>query len=217
VTESDRDLRELEKRTFRAATDDGLWDVLVAAFFAMFAVAPLLSESLGDFWSSAVFLPVWIAVYLIVHSVRRRVIAPRVGTVRFGQERMRQLRRFALMMLGINVIAMVLGLIVAIGVRSGWLDLGTGGVGYPVVLGVVGLAGFTLAAYAMSIPRYYLYGLMLAIAPIIGEWLWRNDLASHHGYPIVFGGAAGVILITGLVRLGIQLRSHPLHSDPVGV
>jgi hypothetical protein len=208
---SDNDLKSLERRTFRTITDDGLWDVLLALVFALFAVAPMLSQVLGDFWSAAVFLPIWLAAYLIVRFVRRRIVIPRVGTVRFGSERRQRLHRFALVMLGVNAAAALLGLIVTAGVQMNWLEFGSdpGNIGYPVILAIVILAGFTAAAYMLNIPRYYLYGLMLAIAPVIGEWLWRNDLAAHHGYPIAFGVASAVMFVAGITRFGVHLRQHP--------
>jgi hypothetical protein len=211
---SDQDLKALERRTFRTVTDDGLWDVLIAGVFSMLAIAPLLSGSLGDLWSSAVFAPIWLAIYLIIHVVRKHVVIPRVGIVRFGEDRKRRLRRFSVVMLIVNVVAALLGLAAAIGVQRGWVDLGGGGIGYPLTLGIVILVGFSVGGYAASIPRYYLYGLMLAGAPLVGEWLWRRDLATHHGYPIVFGAAAVVILVTGITRFFIRLRGRPLPQDP---
>jgi len=212
---SDRDLRDLERRTFRTVTDDGLWDVLIAGVLSMLAIAPLLSESLGDLWSSAIFVPILLATYLIIRAVRRRVVIPRVGTVRFGDDRKRRLRRFSLAMLVVNVVAVLLGLAAAMAVKRDWLDLGGGGIGYPITLGIVILVAFSVGAHMTSIPRYYLYGLMLAVAPLVGEWLWRHDLSSHHGYPIVFGAGAAIIFVTGLARFGAHLRAHPLPQDPV--
>ncbi len=207
---TDHDLEALEQRTFRTVTDDGLWDVWIAAFFAMFAVAPLLSETMGDYWSVVIFLPVWLAVYLVIRIVRLRVVNPRVGTVRFGTDRRRRLRKLSIVMLIMNVLAAVLGAVAAIGVQMEWLDLGSGSIGYPLGLGIVVLVGFSGAAYVTGIWRYYLYGLILAVAPLVGEWLWRNDLATHHGFPIVFGVASGIILVTGIVRFSALLRSHQL-------
>jgi hypothetical protein len=211
----DRDLRQLERRTFRKATDDGLWDILISSVVALFAVGPLLTETLGDFWSSMVFVPVWLGLYLATRVVRSRILAPRVGTVRMGADRRRRMHRLGVAMLCVNIVALGIGIAVAIGVQQGRIDLE--GLGSPLMFSLVSLAGFSLAAYAVSIPRYVLYGLMLAIAPLIGEWLWRNDLAPHHGFPVVFGVAAAVIFTVGVARVAVLVRRHPLppHSAPV--
>ena len=214
---TDHDLETLEQRTFLTVTDDGLWDVLIAAVFANLAIGPLLSEDLGDFWSSALLAPVWLAMYLVIRVVRRRIVNPRVGTVRFGTDRRRRLRKLSIVMLIVNVLAALLGAVAAIGVQTNWLDLGDGSIGYPLGLGIVVLVGFSGAAFVTGIARYYPYGLMLSVAPLIGEWLWRNDLATHHGYPIVFGTAAAIILVTGIARFMAVLRSHPLPQHPATV
>jgi MFS family permease len=52
---------------------------------------------------------------------------------------------------------------------------------------------------------------------VVGEWLWRQDLATHHGYPIVFGAAAVIIFITGLVRFAGIVRRHPVPPDTATV
>jgi hypothetical protein len=204
---ADRDLEALEKATFRAATDDGTWDVVAAGFVAMFAIAPLLSSTLGDFWSSAVFVPAWGALYLAVRLVRARVITPRIGVVRFGPPRTRRLRRFATTMLAVNVIAFFLGIGAVVAFQEEWIK--DGSLGFPLVLTLTCLVIFSMAAFTLGIPRYYGYGLMLAAAPLVGEWLWRRGLASHHGYPIVFGVAATVMAAAGILRLIGQMRHYP--------
>lgn len=214
---TDHDLEILEQRTFRTVTDDGLWDVVIATVFANLAIAPLLSETLGDFGSSALLAPIWLATYLVIRIVRRRIIIPRVGTVRFGTDRLRRLRKLSIVMLIVNVLAAALGAVAYIGVQMDWLDLGDGSIGYPLGLGIVVLIGFTGAANMTGIARYYLYGLTLAVAPLVGEWLWREGLATHHGYPIVFGVAAVIIFIGGMVRFAAVLRSHPLPHHPFTV
>jgi len=207
---TDRDLKALEQRTFRTATDDGLWDVLIACVFANLAIAPLLSEDLGDFWSSALLAPIWLAAYLVIWVVRHHIVAPRVGTVRFGSERQQRLRRLGIVLLVVNVIAAGFGVVAFVGVQLNWLDLGDGSIAYPLGLAIVVLIGFSGVAAVTGIHRYYLYGLMLAIAPLVGEWLWREGLVTHHGYPIVFGAAAMIIFLTGVVRFTGIVRSHPL-------
>ena len=171
---TDRDLKALEQRTFRTATDDGLWDVLIACVFANLAIAPLLSEDLGDFWSSALLAPIWLATYLVIWVVRHHIVAPRVGTVRFGSERQQRLRRLGIVLLVVNVIAAGFGVVAFVGVQLNWLDLGDGSIAYPLGLAIVVLIGFSGVAAVTGIHRYYLYGLMLAIAPLVGEWLWRG-------------------------------------------
>jgi hypothetical protein len=198
-------LKEAERKAFRSTFADGLWDVLIGCWFPLqLAISPFFSRALGDFWSSAVFLPFWGVVYLIIWLVRKKVVVPRVGMVKFGVARKTRLKRFTLLMMVVNLIALILGLIAAFGFRS--LPLGTPSLG----LGLILLIGFSTAAYFLDFPRLYVYGLLGALGTPIGEWLYQNMGASHHGYPIVFGTLAGVMILTGLVTFIRFLGNNPL-------
>jgi len=197
-------LKEAERRAFQATHTDGLWDVMLGAFFLMFAIAPLLSVRLGDFWSSVVFLPFWALVYLVVVLLRRNVIAPRVGTARIGRPRQMRLMKFSIAMLVVNVIALVLGILAAlnIGRMSGQM--------MGVLLGLILLFGFSTAAHVLDFPRLYLYALLMGFAAPVGEWLFARGLVSHHGYPVVFGTISGIMILTGLVIFLRLLRENPV-------
>ncbi len=82
---TDADLQRIERSTFRSVADSGLWDIVLASLVAMFAIAPLLSGRLGDFWSAAVFLPFFAILLLGIRVVQARVIQPRIGIVEFSR------------------------------------------------------------------------------------------------------------------------------------
>lgn len=200
-------LKYAERTAFRTTLADGLWDILIACFMLQFAIAPLLSEKLGDFWSSAVFLPFWGLAYLAIWLTRKNVVAPRLGRVKFGAVRQKKLRKFTLIMLALNILVFILGIVVALVVsfqsraQLAWL--------ISLILGTFVLTGFSLAGYLLDTPRFYLYGLMLLAAPPIGEWLYQYHGFTHHGYPVVFGFAAGVMILTGLVLFLRFLKQNP--------
>jgi hypothetical protein len=206
------DLRITERRAFRAVVDTGLWDVLLASVLAMFAIAPLLSDTLGDFWSSAIFLPVWAGIYLAIRIIRDRLVVPRVGQVRFGSYRTTRLRRFTVVMLVMNLAAVVLGLVAFTAfeqMRTLWA--------IPIGFFLTVLLFSSMAAYFLEIPRFFLYGIVLAVGSLVGEWLWRQEYASHHGYPLVFGVAAGLIAAVGMVKFASLIRSSsPIVSNELG-
>ncbi|MCJ7735369.1 MAG: hypothetical protein MUP11_12585, partial [Anaerolineales bacterium] len=72
----------------------------------MFAIAPLLSKTLGDFWSSAVFLPFWAVVLLGLKEIQKKITRPRIGTVKFGAYRKNRLQKLNWIILGFNLIAL---------------------------------------------------------------------------------------------------------------
>jgi len=190
----DTDLKSIELSTYRAAVDSGLWDFMLASIVAMFSIAPLLSVHLGDFWSSAVFLPVFVAVLVAIRVVQKRVVEPRIGFVEFARPRRQRMLVFGVVMLVVNSVAFVAGLLVA--VREPVMD----GPIVSFIMSMVILAGFTLASFFLEIPRVFIYGLLLAAAPVVGEALFVRGYASHHGFPIVFGVCSVVILVSGTLR-----------------
>jgi hypothetical protein len=200
-------LKEAEQKAFRMWYDDGLWDVLLGSVFLMFPVGITLSPSLGDFWSSAAMVPVWAVVWLVIWQVRRRVVTPRIGTMRPGPARRAVLFRFTIVMLVANVAGLVLGLVAALTVgRIPGLLTG-------IIFGMMLLAGCTFAAYMLGFSRLYVYGLMLGLCPPVGEWLWSQGILAHHGFPVMFGTAAGVMILVGLVIFIRLLRNNPLDPD----
>ena len=203
-------LKSTEKKVYRATVADGLWDIFIGFFILEFAVAPLLSSKLGDFWSSAVFLPVWLLVYLAIKIIRKKVITPRIGTVKFGKPRKQKLKRFSLIMVVINLAVLTLGLLAFrnYGLVSGAI--------FPGILGLMVMAGFYLAGFMLDYPRLYLYGSILLIAPLIGEWLYSFHGASHHGFPIVFGFTSGLMILIGAITFIRLLKENPRIDIPEG-
>jgi hypothetical protein len=197
-------LRNAERKVFRAAHNDGLWDILLGLFFLMFVIAPFLSARLGDFWSSAVFVPFWGLAFLVVKVIRRYVVVPRMGVVRFGQARRRKLVKFTIVMLLVNVTALVLGFVAArnVGEVSGRMT--------STMFGLICLIGFSIAAYFLDFARLYVYGLLVGLSPLAGEWLYSRGYATHHGFPITFGATAGIMIVVGLVMFARLLRDNPV-------
>ena len=197
-------LKDAERKVFRTSFDDGLWDIFLGCIFLIFVLAPYLSSSLGDFWSSVVFLPFWAMVYLAIWLIRKYVVTPRIGVVKYGRTRKTKLAKFTVVMLSINILALVLGIVAALSFGS------VPGQMYAFGLGMILLVGFSIAAYLLDFNRLYIYGLLVGLSPLIGEWLWNQGLASHHGFPITFGISSSIMILVGFVVFVRFLRNNPL-------
>jgi hypothetical protein len=206
----DADLKIIERATYRASMDSGLWDAFLASIISMLAIAPLLSVHLGDFWASAVFLPFYAVILVVIRILTVRVVRPRIGVVELARPRRQRLQALTVIMLVVNVVALIVGFVAA---------TRTPVVGGPIVsfaMSMVILVGFSLASFVLEIPRVFFYGLMLAAAPLIGEALFIRGYASHHGFPIVFGVSAVVILLSGIVRF-VRFLPKPQVADELPV
>lgn len=201
-------LKSVERQVFRATLADGLWEVLIGCVVLELAIAPLLGETMGDFWSSAVFLPFWGLVYAVVWWVRKHVLAPRLGSVNLSQQRQKRLRSFRLVMILVNALLLLLGIVALVFMGQIPGGVWTGG------MSLLFLAGFSLAAYFLDYTRLYGYGALMFAAPLVGEWLYTNYGVAHHGFPVVFGGAAGAMIVIGLVTFVRLLKDNPLPEIP---
>jgi len=197
-------LKDAERKVFNTASNDGLWDIFLGCYFLIFVIAPYLSPILGDFWSSVVFLPLWGLVFLSIRLIRKHVVSPRVGVVKFGSARKARLTRFTVVMLVVNVIALIMGFVAALSFGK------VPGQVFSIGFGMALLIGFSIAAYLLDINRLYIYGLLVGLSPLVGEWLYISRNASHHGFPITFGTTAGIMILAGSTIFLRLLRDNPV-------
>lgn len=203
---SNKTLKDADRKLFTTYFNDGLVDIFLATFVLMFAVGPFLSVPLGDFWGVAVFLPFWGLVYLVLRYLRRRYVTPRLGSVNWGDMRKRKLRTGSMIMLVLNVIFLVFGMVAfVLPIQSGYVS--------SIRFGVMILILFSTAGYFFDFTMLYLYGTLIAVAMPVGEWLYQNAGFPHHGYPVIFGVASGIMLVRGLVKFIGLLRETPPQAE----
>ncbi len=206
MSDNNISIKEADRKVFRSAFDDGLVDIFISCVVLMFAVGPYLSVYLGDFLSSAIFLPFWGFVVLILFLIRRSVIKPRAGTVIYGLQRRKKLTLYTGIMLTLYIVFFILGLVAFTHfVSPGWISF--------IPFTAMVLISFSLAGFFLDVTRFYLYGLMLAGGFFVGEWLYRSLGVPHHGYPIVFGISAGVIFLVGIFKLMTFVQNNPLPRE----
>jgi len=199
---SNTDLEALERKAWRSYFQDGLWDILLGCIVLMFAIAPPLSRiGLGDFWSSAVFVPFWVLVFLLIVLIRKYIIAPRIGVVKFGQTRKKKLFKFNILMFVVLLLGLILGIISFRNINApGWV--------HSLRFIAIVLICSSLAAYFLDFKRLYVYGIIIALSIPIGEWLYVHTGVPHHGYPITFGITAAIMIIIGLILFVRLLRKY---------
>lgn len=207
---SNKTLKEADRKLFTTYFNDGLVDIFLAAFVLMFAIGPFLSVPLGDFWAAFVFLPFWGLVYLLLRYLRRRFVVPRLGSVTWGAIRKRKLRKGGLIMLVLNVIFLGLGAVAFMfPIVSGFV--------HSLRFGAMILILFSVAGYFYDFSMLYIYGILIALAMPVGEWLYQTAGFSHHGYPVVFGTVAVIMLVRGLVKFFTLLREIPPQAEEQAV
>ena len=199
-------LKAIDQKIFKSYFEDGLLDMFLAAFFLLFTVVLFLSVPLGDFWGTMIFLPFLGMVYLVLRYIRRRVVIPRIGSVKWGEMRKQKLRAWTTILLVINVIFLFLGVVSFFRPNAS---------GYTVSIGfsVTMLILFTAAGYMLDFRFLYVYGILIALALPVGEWLYQTAGFSHHGFPVVFGTLSGIMFVRGLYKFITLVKENPLQVE----
>jgi len=200
-------LKDLEKSMYRVSIQDGIIDIQIGLMLLMFVLPIYLSDRLGDFWSSMIFLPLWILILYGFRAFRKRIIQPRVGQIQYGTYRKKRLKRLNIIILVFNLFALLLGVLSFIQFNevSGWI--------VSARFSIIILLGFSLAGYMLDFPRLYIYGIMISAAPVVGEYLYQIHGFSHHGFPITFGFLSAVLVVTGLIILVRLLKKYPAQDE----
>jgi hypothetical protein len=205
------DLKELERKAFRATFQDGLWDIFLGLLLLNMGGSALLGGSeMSPLWSMVVLTLFAGAVLLLFWAGKKFVTAPRIGTARFGAQRKGKLKR----------VRLVLFLSVLLGALMALWGVGSSVAGVPYVIARLPLpayvwAGqcvvvFGLAAYFMDVTRFYLYGVLYALPFPLGIMLAQNtSLSGTASMALTFGAAGGTMVLVGVALFVRFLRAYP--------
>ena len=203
IMENKINLDKLETKVFKTTYQDGLLDMFLGIILLQLAIGPLLTDiGFSDFGAAAAFIPVWLIALLLFFLIKRFITKPRIGTIKPGPVRKAKIVK-------VNILLLVIlsaGFIIALLYEDFSQSINFS---FPLTFSMMILSLASVSAYYFNIIRLYYYGILIAIAPLIGEILWSYGLVSHHGFPIVFGISSFV-----LITVGVNLFIRFLHNYP---
>lgn len=186
------DLGGLEKKAWRSAFQDGIWDIYFGLLFLGLAVA-----SFGDVFGlppelgSMIIVLLWNSMTVLFLILGKKYITiPRIGFVKFGAKR-KKIKKRLLAFLVFNLVLAFLFLFVNI---SGIFDLlNIGGIIEPLVIGLLLITvPLSILAYFLEFHRLYVYAIFFGLGFFNSELL----------YPFV-GSPFDIFLSQGLVGLAV--------------
>jgi len=194
------DLENLENEAYRDSFSDGLVDLFVGLGLALIGVLWLWFPAVAGLAGVLAAAVAWALV-----PIRRRIVEPRVGHVKWTTPRLKWERKQFWLLFGLGSVALILGVGLVLSIVRG--DVATSGdpnvvAALPAVLFAIG--AFVLAATS-GIKRLWGYGAVLVIAAaatIVVE-------AGPGGSLLVAGAVIGV---GGVVLLSRFLRAHPVRG-----
>ena len=211
-------LKEAERRAYRLSTSqDGLYDAFLGLFIMLLSVTPWLDENgLRTPWNVILVEGIAFAILLGVLAIKKWVVVPRIGQVRFGPERKRRLKHLAV---GMGILFIVTVILFGLTVRA--IYFGDPLLDKPIqsnfpldivhtAAGVFIFAIFTVIGYVNDHPRMYIYGLLFGLGYIASTAL--QDITGNPFYwPWAIAGVT--VAVIGLVLFFRFLREYPIPSE----
>ena len=199
----------LEKRAWRSAFQDGIWDIYLGWLFLGLAIAPF-GDTLGlpGDVGSMILILCWntIAVLFLVLG-KKFITIPRIGFVKFGAKRKKMKKR----LLAFLIFNMILAFLLLFANISGFFNsLNIGGLTEPLVVGLLLITvPLSILAYFLEFHRLYIYAILFGLGFFNSELLY--PLVGSPLDLFLSQGLVGIAVFSiGLVYLVQFLRKYPL-------
>lgn len=165
-------LKRLEKKAWRSAFQDGIWDIYFGLLILGLAIAPF-GENFGlpvELGSMIIVLCVNTIAVLFLIFAKKYITIPRLGFVKFGAKRKKTKKRL-LIFLVFNCALALLFLFVNI---SGIFEiLNIGGLAEPLVIGLLLITvPLSVLAYFLEFHRLYIYAILFGLGFFISELVY---------------------------------------------
>jgi len=184
------DQKKIERRVFTSFFQTGIIEAFTGIILLQLGLPALFSRSgFGDFESALLALPIALILLIAVSLVRKFVVTPRLGHVKFLPERRRRLSKVVLVPILTLITGAVVGYIFTENAPLRHAFVGQ----IPFIL--IPIIVFGAAAYFLDMKRLYVYGAIVGLVFPLGKYL-ETVIVSRNTLP-------GTILFTAFVFLGI--------------
>ena len=205
------DLKDLERRAFRANFQDGLWDIFLGLLLLQMSFGPV-SGSSSELSEIAILAFILVYTTIVLGSfwyIKKTIVLPRLGVVKYGPARQKKRKKLSLAL----ALSVLLGVLVFLGAITLYQKGAPQEISGPVLLaalatvfGVTAVIVFSLMAYFMDFPRAYLYGWFYALGVISTFWLLEQGVT----FPWIALLLSGTMILIGLTLFVRFLHYHPL-------
>ena len=189
---------------------DGLMDCLFGVIFLAAAIVAILDQTSVPEWARiAVLVTIQFSGVAAVTLLRRRLVAPRLGRVKYAPRRVRQLRTLRTLLAVCVLATAALVTLTALSSRLGFTLIGNvGGLGVWLLISAVVFVPVSGLALILDYPRLLIYaGLLSAVEflHIIVELPTRVPYGGAYAY----GLASAIAFSVGITIFVRFLRTTP--------
>ena len=183
---------KIERRVFTSFFQAGFIEAFTGIFLLQLGFPALFSRSgFGDWQSALLTLPIALLLLFVVFLVRRFVIIPSLGRVKFLPERRRRISKFIIVPILTLIAGAIVGYIFTENASLRHVFVGQ----IPFIL--IPIIVFGAAAYFLNMKRLYVYGAIVGLVFPLGKYL-ETVIVSRNTLPLT-------ILFTAFVFLGIAI------------
>jgi hypothetical protein len=184
------DQKQIERRVFTSFFQAGFIEAFTGIFLLQLGLPAIFSRSgFGDWESALLTLPIALILLIAIFLVRRFVVIPRLGNVKFLPERRRKLSKLIIVPILTLIGGAIVGYIFSENASLRHIFVGQ----IPFIL--IPIIVFGAAAYFMDMKRLYVYGAIVGLVFPLGKYL-ETVIVSRTTLP-------ATILFTAFVFLGM--------------
>jgi len=194
--------KKIERRVFTSFFQDGAIEAFTFIFLLQLGLPALFSRSgFGDLESALITLPIALILLIVVFLVRKFVVTPRLGRVKFLPERRRKLSKLII----VPILTLIAGAIVGyIYTENASLrNIFTGLIPFSLSSIIV----FGAAAYFLDMKRLYVYGVIIGLVFPLGKYI-ETIIISRNTLPATILFAAFVFFIISVVFFMTFLKKY---------
>jgi hypothetical protein len=194
--------KEIERRVFTSFFQAGIMEAFTGIFLLQLGFPALFSRSgFGDLQSALLTLPIALTLLIVVFLVRRFVVTPRLGHVKFLPERRRRVSRLIIVPILTLIAGAIVGYVFAENAPLRHAFVGQ----IPFIL--IPIIVFGAAAYFLNMKRLYVYGAIVGLVFPLGKYL-ETVIVSRNTLPATLLLTAFVFLSTAIIFLVAFLRKY---------
>jgi len=197
-----QDQKQIERRVFTSFFQAGFIEAFTGIFLLQLGLPALFSRSgFGDWESALLTLPIALILLTAVFLIRRFVVTPRLGQVKFSHERRRKLSKLIIVPILTLIAGAIVGYIFTENASLRHIFVGQ------IPFSLIPIIVFGAAAYFMDMKRLYVYGAIVGLVFPLGKYL-ETVIVSRNTLPAIMLFTAFVFLGVATVFLVAFLRKY---------
>ncbi|MDD4875758.1 MAG: hypothetical protein PHQ86_01295 [Dehalococcoidales bacterium] len=198
-------LKEIEKKVFSSYFHDGMLD--------LYGGLMLLGFGLSILTNKIYLLIICITLAMVPLLIRKHIVLPRLGLVKFSAERQAKTKKSKLIALitGVFILFLVTFFMAlfSVNILPAWVEALMNDY-LLAFLGVMIASIVAIAAFIVKVRRFYIYAVVIFIVFCLASILSPLDMEG-----IIIVSAGGIILLSGTIIFIRFLHHNPLSREEI--